>query len=94
MKYGRVDVSGPEQCPEEGRLPGKLYIFHGVFRSNFYDILPTQTHIDHKCYTADVLILRETIATCQHLFLSAQISFLRHSARNFCTLDQLSLSSH
>ncbi|KAH1125366.1 hypothetical protein AAZX31_06G109500 [Glycine max] len=21
MKYGRVDVSGPEQCPEEGRLP-------------------------------------------------------------------------
>ncbi|MCI04768.1 ascorbate peroxidase, partial [Trifolium medium] len=23
MKYGRVDVTGPEQCPEEGRLPGK-----------------------------------------------------------------------
>lgn len=23
MKYGRVDVSGPEQCPEEGRLPCK-----------------------------------------------------------------------
>ncbi|KAJ0025908.1 hypothetical protein Pint_08147 [Pistacia integerrima] len=22
MKYGRVDVSGPDQCPEEGRLPG------------------------------------------------------------------------
>ncbi|KAG6475348.1 hypothetical protein ZIOFF_064566 [Zingiber officinale] len=22
MKYGRVDVSGPEQCPDEGRLPG------------------------------------------------------------------------
>ncbi|KAF3660183.1 L-ascorbate peroxidase T, chloroplastic [Capsicum annuum] len=21
MKYGRMDVSGPEQCPEEGRLP-------------------------------------------------------------------------
>ncbi|KAK6939897.1 hem peroxidase [Dillenia turbinata] len=21
MKYGRVDVSGPEQCPEEGKLP-------------------------------------------------------------------------
>lgn len=21
MKYGRVDVTGPEQCPEEGRLP-------------------------------------------------------------------------
>ncbi|XP_042385234.1 probable L-ascorbate peroxidase 6, chloroplastic/mitochondrial [Zingiber officinale] len=21
MKYGRLDVSGPEQCPEEGRLP-------------------------------------------------------------------------
>ncbi|CAL9126230.1 unnamed protein product [Musa textilis] len=21
MKYGRVDVSGPEQCPDEGRLP-------------------------------------------------------------------------
>ncbi|PON73199.1 Ascorbate peroxidase [Parasponia andersonii] len=21
MKYGRIDVSGPEQCPEEGRLP-------------------------------------------------------------------------
>lgn len=23
MKYGRVDVSGPTDCPEEGRLPGK-----------------------------------------------------------------------
>ncbi|KAG1369934.1 putative L-ascorbate peroxidase 6, chloroplastic/mitochondrial [Cocos nucifera] len=23
MKYGRVDVSGPEQCPPEGKLPGK-----------------------------------------------------------------------
>ncbi|MBA0597365.1 hypothetical protein Gorai_007172, partial [Gossypium raimondii] len=23
MKYGRVDVSGPNECPEEGRLPGK-----------------------------------------------------------------------
>ncbi|MBA0838706.1 hypothetical protein Goarm_004503, partial [Gossypium armourianum] len=23
MKYGRVDVSGPSECPEEGRLPGK-----------------------------------------------------------------------
>jgi len=23
MKYGRVDASGPEDCPEEGRLPGK-----------------------------------------------------------------------
>lgn len=22
MKYGRVDVVAPEQCPEEGRLPG------------------------------------------------------------------------
>ncbi|ONK58594.1 uncharacterized protein A4U43_C09F14670 [Asparagus officinalis] len=21
MKYGRVDVTGPEQCPEEGKLP-------------------------------------------------------------------------
>ncbi|CDP10929.1 unnamed protein product [Coffea canephora] len=26
MKYGRVDVSGPEQCPEEGRLPGKMSV--------------------------------------------------------------------
>jgi hypothetical protein len=26
MKYGRVDVTGPEQCPEEGRLPGKTHI--------------------------------------------------------------------
>lgn len=26
MKYGRVDVSAPEQCPEEGRLPGKTTI--------------------------------------------------------------------
>ena len=25
MKYGRVDVTGPEQCPEEGRLPGKVH---------------------------------------------------------------------
>ena len=24
MKYGRIDISGPEQCPEAGRLPGKL----------------------------------------------------------------------
>lgn len=24
MRYGRIDVSGPEQCPEEGRLPGRL----------------------------------------------------------------------
>jgi hypothetical protein len=23
MKYGRVDVTGPTECPEEGRLPGK-----------------------------------------------------------------------
>lgn len=22
MKYGRVDVTAPEQCPPEGRLPG------------------------------------------------------------------------
>lgn len=22
MKYGRVDASGPDQSPEEGRLPG------------------------------------------------------------------------
>ena len=38
MKYGRVDASGPEQCPEEGRLPGKItvtkwsmYKFNSVF---------------------------------------------------------------
>ncbi|RZC54410.1 hypothetical protein C5167_013265 [Papaver somniferum] len=24
MKYGRVDVSVPDECPEEGRLPGEL----------------------------------------------------------------------
>ncbi|KAI9072792.1 hypothetical protein K1719_045234 [Acacia pycnantha] len=24
MKYGRLDVSGPDQCPEEGRLPGRM----------------------------------------------------------------------
>ncbi|ONK77447.1 uncharacterized protein A4U43_C02F6620 [Asparagus officinalis] len=24
MKYGRVDVTGPEQCPEEGKLPGVM----------------------------------------------------------------------
>jgi len=29
MKYGRVDVSGPEQCPEEGRLPGNNHTFCG-----------------------------------------------------------------
>ena len=29
MKYGRVDVSGPEQCPEEGRLPGNNHISCG-----------------------------------------------------------------
>lgn len=22
MKYGRVDTSSPDECPEEGRLPG------------------------------------------------------------------------
>lgn len=27
MKYGRVDASGPEDCPEEGRLPGKVSLF-------------------------------------------------------------------
>ncbi|PWA61783.1 hypothetical protein CTI12_AA368000 [Artemisia annua] len=27
MKYGRVDVSGPEQCPEEGRLPDFTAVF-------------------------------------------------------------------
>lgn len=26
MKYGRVDASGPEDCPEEGRLPGKWHL--------------------------------------------------------------------
>jgi hypothetical protein len=26
MKYGRVDVTGPAECPEEGRLPGKRII--------------------------------------------------------------------
>lgn len=31
MKYGRVDASGPEDCPEEGRLPGKVSSFTGVF---------------------------------------------------------------
>jgi hypothetical protein len=25
MKYGRVDVTGPEQCPPEGKLPGKKF---------------------------------------------------------------------
>ena len=24
MRYGREDVSGPEQCPDEGRLPGEI----------------------------------------------------------------------
>lgn len=44
MKYGRVDASGPEDCPEEGRLPGKVSSFTGVcgcslvisFISKFY----------------------------------------------------------
>lgn len=41
MKYGRVDVSGPEQCPEEGRLPGKytfdVYrIWLGIFYHGTY----------------------------------------------------------
>lgn len=37
MKYGRLDVTGPEQSPEEGRLPGEkvemhtFYIFYQVF---------------------------------------------------------------
>lgn len=30
MKYGRVDVAGPEQCPEEGRLPGMNNYIYGV----------------------------------------------------------------
>lgn len=31
MKYGRVDASGPEQCPEEGRLPGMSAVGHLLF---------------------------------------------------------------
>lgn len=34
MKYGRVDASGPEQCPEEGRLPGKIT----VIKCNMYGV--------------------------------------------------------
>lgn len=31
MNYGRVDASGPEQCPEEGRLPGISAVGHLLF---------------------------------------------------------------
>ncbi|GFZ09782.1 stromal ascorbate peroxidase [Actinidia rufa] len=34
MKYGRVDISGPEQCPEEGRLPERIMPSSGVPLSN------------------------------------------------------------
>ena len=33
MKYGRVDVLEPEQCPEEGRLPGKLTLKEEISNS-------------------------------------------------------------
>ena len=33
IKYGRVDVSEPEQCPEEGRLPGKLTLKEEISNS-------------------------------------------------------------
>lgn len=33
MKYGRVDVSAPNECPEEGRLPGKRLIFMALASS-------------------------------------------------------------
>lgn len=31
MKYGRVDTSGPHECPEEGRLPGISTLIYGCF---------------------------------------------------------------
>ena len=33
VKYGRVDVSEPKQCPEEGRLPGKLTVKEEISNS-------------------------------------------------------------
>lgn len=37
MKYGRVDTSGPHECPEEGRLPGKSTLsFMDVLRLHHY----------------------------------------------------------
>ena len=36
MKYGRVDVSVPDECPEEGRLPGKYYQFESFLVINVF----------------------------------------------------------
>lgn len=38
MKYGRVDVTEPEQCPPEGRLPGQCFqcVLHSMLYCNVY----------------------------------------------------------
>lgn len=45
MKYGRVDVSGPEQCPEEGRLPGKYTFDVYRFGLVYFTMAPTLNKI-------------------------------------------------
>lgn len=39
MKYGRVDVSAPEECPEEGRLPGERFLAVIYFSFVHHDFL-------------------------------------------------------
>lgn len=46
MKYGRIDVSGPDECPEEGRLPGERFlavIYFSLLRLFFLMIRETRS---------------------------------------------------
>ena len=46
MKYGRADVTGPEQCPPEGNLPGAAGPFDDAAGSNpFPGAQDPQTHL-------------------------------------------------
>lgn len=56
MKYGRVDVSGPEQCPEEGKLPGRLPNLRVLWAFGFY--LLCIDLVNWLTFQALVLLLR------------------------------------
>jgi L-ascorbate peroxidase len=46
MKYGRVDVTGPDECPPEGNLPGAAGPFDDAAGSNpFPGAADPQTHL-------------------------------------------------
>ncbi len=51
MKYGRADVTGPEQCPPEGNLPGAAGPFDDAAGSNpFPGAKDPQTHLRNIFY--------------------------------------------